>query len=102
MTLTTEETVWDRRFAVCLANPGRGLTVAALGPGRAQLVSHPGLAAIPAPARQVLPAIWRSGSVLAVPHVAFLRPRLQPATLRGLQVVFSPIHALSSGRFTIV
>lgn len=100
--ITGKNTLWDDRFHVFFANSARDLQVAALGTGRGQLAGYPGLTAIPAPIRPVLPAIWRSGRVLAVPHADFLRPRLRPTTLAGLKVAFSPVHALSSGRFTIV
>lgn len=98
---------WDGRFLVHTGPKlGRGLSIAALGSqGWRQIsatVSPKSRRNLPISARAALPALWRAGRVIAVPHLAIqLSPR--PSTgLDSLDVAFRPTRALSGAQFAIV
>lgn len=70
--------LWDGRFTIAVPRSMRGLTLAPLGRHRPDGVST----AIPAAAWPALPAVWRNGSLLAVPALGW--GNLPP----GLSVTF--------------
>jgi tRNA(Ile)-lysidine synthase len=98
---------WDRRFRITLAG-GRWdgpLAVARLGEaGWATLrrawpdLARPGL---PAAARATLPAIWDATGLLAVPHLAYLRPGRGTGDAT-VHVLFAPCEALAGPPFAVV
>jgi len=100
-------TRWDGRF---LARPGpripSGLTIAALGSqGSRQISGHlskQNRKNLPLLARPGLPAIWRRGRVVAVPHLTIEPSWAGGKAFNGVEVAFSPIRALSAGHFAIV
>lgn len=67
--------VWDNRFRLCWDGEGPA-RVAALGDGGWTQVkaAAPALARLPLPAavRRTLPAVWRGGTVLTVPHLNYV------------------------------
>jgi tRNA(Ile)-lysidine synthase len=100
---------WDARFTVGVSvsgqAPRRGLAVARLGlAGWRQIVTARaalGETALPAPARTVLPALWRSGRVLSVPHLGFDRSPAGGRSRLRFSARFQPPRPLSVGSFAV-
>ena len=69
---------WDRRFAVRVCGRPDGLQVRALGGEgwrqRHALGAAGGERALPAPARESLPGLWRRATLLAVPQLGLMAP----------------------------
>ncbi len=64
-------TIWDGRFRLLAAALPPDLTVGALGPAAAQLRRHSNL---PAAILRTLPALWRAGTLVAVPALSYPDP----------------------------
>lgn len=105
-----ERLLWDHRFALRIgrgARPRRGgLRLGPLGSDgwaqvRAQVHARvPALAAaIPAPARPGLPALFDGQGVISVPHLGFERGRNHLLTM--VCAGFSPRISLTIGSFTV-
>ena len=96
-------TRWDGRFTVCVGRTvPSGYTLGALGAaGWRQVAGSPGTADVPAAVRVSLPAIWRGGTVAAVP---FLRYHVgaESETIKAIRLCFAPRRALSAAHFIIV
>lgn len=105
---------WDGRFLISIGRGGdiqaraqraeNGLLLRRLGPdGWAQIVAtarwlrgNP----VPPPVRPTLPALWRDGKVLAVPHLGYRDPEAS-AGLPPVRIDHAPAHPLASARFTV-
>ncbi len=95
---------WDGRYMVALRRvPGASFRLGSLGAqgwrqGRA---SCPGgrSAAVPAPVRATLPALWDSFGLAQVPHLGFIRPGFTNSPL--IRINFSPQRALTVADFTV-
>ena len=105
----TEDVLWDGRFRLRLAAPGRerrGLRVAALGAAGLRDVAAAGPVAagahIPAAARPSLPALYDRRGVLEVPHLGYNRAGVSGRTALVERVVFSPPHPLAAAEFSVV
>ena len=100
---------WDGRFTVKLAAPlpaHRGeFAVARLGlAGWRQVVQARPEARetdMPAPARTVVPALWRSGRVVAVPHLDFDAAALLGGSRLRFIARFQPPRPLAAGSFAV-
>ena len=95
--------VWDDRFSVSVTkNSGDESRLDALtASGWNQIVAlDPKLrsTAMPYAARLVLPAIWRGGHVMAVPHLGYAY-RGEPALIGGLRLKWLPQHAVTPALF---
>jgi tRNA(Ile)-lysidine synthase len=96
LTLRSGGTVlWDGRFRLRLRRGGdvRPLAVARLGALR-----PPGAAALPGPVRPALPALWRDGTLVGVPHLGHW-PGLKAADRPG--IAFEPPRPLADAGFTV-
>jgi len=98
---------WDGRFQVRTGpRLGHGLSIAALGAhGWRQVndkISQKNRRNTPVSARSSLPAIWRAGRVLAVPHLRIRLPARPDTGLGALEMTFRPTRALSGAQFFIV
>ncbi|MHA1566828.1 MAG: tRNA lysidine(34) synthetase TilS, partial [Alphaproteobacteria bacterium] len=98
---------WDGRFLVRSSSQiPAGLTIAALGStGWRQISDRISLKTrqkLPVLARPGLPAIWRRGRVIAVPHLTIEPSGTSGKALNSLEVTFLPIRALSAAHFAIV
>ncbi len=85
-------TVWDNRFVLCLpASVSKvGLMVAAAGYGLARKIRNGQQAKFCA----VLPALWRAGKRVAVPHLGWVAE--DEPDLRGAEFIFRPTVSVSS------
>ena len=104
------DVVWDHRFRVIgrgrRAQVGSQLTLAALGrDGWAEIRSADSarpFAAIPAPIRYTLPAMWDHTGLVAVPHFGYRRAGTDPPGGIALSVGFWPRQALAGAEFSVV
>ncbi len=89
---------WDNRFRLRLEGQGEVRRLGAAG-WRQATRDAPALKStpIPAPARPSLPAIWRAGELLAVPHLDYRRR----GTIPVVKIWFSPKRPLLTARFTL-
>lgn len=91
---------WDRRFLVTLpAGPDwRGFRIGAFGiEGPATMsgiVQALGTPHLPSGVRPSLPAFWREGTLLSVPHLGWMRA--------GAVIRFRPTRSLTGSGFTVV
>ena len=100
------ELLWDNRFLAWYragaAATVPGLRIGALGvEGAASMraIAPPGAAHhLPGIVRPSLPAFWQDGTLLAVPHLGWRRPGVEP----GVEVRLRPARPLSGSGFTIV
>lgn len=85
-------TVWDNRFVLCLpASVSKvGLMVAAAGYGLARKIRNGQQARFCA----VLPALWRAGKRVAVPHLGWVAE--DEPDLRGAEFIFRPAVSVTS------
>ena len=95
---------WDRRFVI-EAPSGRnmaGFIVGGLGiEGAARMrgiVEAPGTPYLPSGVRPTLPAFWREGTLLGVPHLGWMRAGAEI----GAVVRFRPTRPLTGSGFTVV
>src|SRR5690606_17171248 len=105
---------WDGRFLISIGRGGdiqaraqraeNGLLLRRLGPdGWAQIVATARWlrgTPVPPPVRPTLPALWRDGKVLAVPHLGYRDPEAS-AGLPPVRIDHAPAHPLASARFTV-
>lgn len=84
--------VWDNRFVLCLpASVSKvGLMVAAAGYGLARKIRNGQQARFCA----VLPALWRAGKRVAVPHLGWVAE--DELDLRGAEFIFRPAVSVTS------
>ena len=95
---------WDHRFLIEVppgANGG-GFRVGALGiEGAARMrgiVEAPGTPYLPSSVRPSLPAFWREGTLLGVPHLGWMRAGAEI----GAVIRFRPTRSLTGSGFTVV
>ena len=98
---------WDGRYLVRLGpQTSRDLTIAALGTTGWRQISErlrpENRKKLPVLARPGLPAIWRRGRVIAVPHLKIAPSGTGAVALNGLEVAFLPVRPLSAAHFAIV
>ena len=96
-------TRWDSRFAVRVGRTvPSGYTLGALGAGGwRQVAGSPGTADVPAAVRASLPAIWRGGTVAAVPFLRY-HAGVASESIKPIRLWFAPRRALSAAHFIIV
>ena len=95
---------WDHRFLIEVPvprGPG-GLRIAALGvEGAARMrgiVEAPGTPYLPSSVRPSLPALWREGTLISVPHLGWMRAGAET----GAAIRFRPTRSLTGSGFTVV
>jgi tRNA(Ile)-lysidine synthase len=95
---------WDHRFLIevpagCMQG---GFRVAALGvEGAARMrgiVEAPGTPYLPSSVRPSLPALWREGTLVGVPHLGWMRAGAEI----GAAIRFRPTRSLTGSGFTVV
>lgn len=99
-----ETLVWDQRFVIAPAAGQNfaGITVGALGVDGAVrmrgIVEQAATPYLPSSVRATLPAFWREGTLLSVPHLGW---RHAGAEIDAV-VRFRPTRSLTGGGFTVV
>ena len=100
------ELLWDNRF-LAWYRAGAAATVPGLRIGALGVEGAASMRAIvpadpahhlPGIVRPSLPALWQGGTLLAVPHLGWRRPGVEP----GVEVRLRPARPLSGSGFTIV
>ncbi|WP_189045795.1 tRNA lysidine(34) synthetase TilS [Aliidongia dinghuensis] len=95
---------WDHRFVI-ERRPGgdwHGIRVGALGSDAAArmrgIVEAPGTPYLPSSVRPSLPAFWREGTLMGVPHLGWMRAGADI----GAAIRFRPTRSLTGSGFTVV
>lgn len=102
-------TIWDNRYLIDFRRPLKGKprrgTIRALGDTgwaavrRANLVPQP--VGLPAAARAALPALYMGQTLIAVPHLGFVRETRKAASVPRLNVRFMPAKPATSAVFPV-